>query len=107
MIEELTARQVAERLRGPNPPLLVDVREPWEQQTAAIDGAYHVPLGQLPSRIDELPRDRAIVLHCHHGGRSMQAARWLEAQGYSRLANMDGGIDAWSLTVNEAVPRYT
>lgn len=107
MIEELTARQVAERLREPDPPLLVDVREPWEHQTAAIVGAYHVPLGVLPSRVDELPRDRAIVLHCHHGGRSMQAARWLEAHGYPWLANMDGGIDAWSQTVDEAVPRYT
>jgi rhodanese-related sulfurtransferase len=107
MIENLTPCQVAERLRGPDPPLLVDVREPWEHQIAAITGARHIPLGVLPSRSNELPQDRLVVLHCHRGGRSIQAARWLEARGYSRLANMDGGIDAWSQTVDEAVPRYT
>ncbi|MGH8886436.1 MAG: rhodanese-like domain-containing protein [Egibacteraceae bacterium] len=107
MIEELEPRQVAERLCGSDPPLLVDVREPWEHQTAAIGGARHIPLGALPSRVDELPRDRPIVLHCHHGGRSMQAARWLELNGYPRLVNMNGGIDAWSQTVDETVPRYT
>jgi rhodanese-related sulfurtransferase len=107
MIEELTARQVAERLRGPDPPLLVDVREPWEHQIAAIAGAHHIPLGALPSRVGELPRDRPIVLHCHHGGRSLQAARWLESRGYQQLANMNGGIDVWSQTVDQAVPRYT
>jgi rhodanese-related sulfurtransferase len=106
MIEELEPRQVAERLRGSDPPLLVDVREPWEHQTAAIVGAYHIPLRTLPSRVDELPRDRSIVLHCHYGGRSMEAARWLKANGYLRLANMRGGIDAWSQTVDETVPRY-
>lgn len=107
MIEELTARQVAERLRGPDPPLLVDVRELWEFQTAAIAGSHHIPLGALPSRLVEVPRNRPIVLHCHRGGRSMQAARWLKSRGYSRLANMEGGIDAWSQTVDDTVPRYT
>ncbi|MGH8907640.1 MAG: rhodanese-like domain-containing protein [Egibacteraceae bacterium] len=107
MIEDLTPCQVAERLSGLDPPLLVDVRELWEFETAAISGACHIPLGQLPSRFGELPVERSIVLHCHHGGRSMQAAQWLRARGYMRLANMEGGIDAWSLTVDPTVPRYT
>jgi rhodanese-related sulfurtransferase len=106
MIEDLTPYQVAEQLRGPELPLLVDVRELWEFETAVIAGACHIPLGQLPSRLDELPIDRPIILYCHYGARSLQAARWLHSRGYTRLANLDGGIDAWSLTVDSTVPRY-
>lgn len=106
MIQDLTPRQVAERLCEPAPPLLVDVREPWEHQTAAIVGACHIPLGELSSRVDELSAGRTIVLYCHHGGRSMEAARWLTSRGFSQVANMQGGIDAWSRTVDPTVPRY-
>ncbi|MGH8930315.1 MAG: rhodanese-like domain-containing protein [Egibacteraceae bacterium] len=107
MIEDLTPRQVAERLRGPAPPVLVDVRERWEFETAAIIGAHHLPLGELPNRFGEVPRDRPVVLHCHHGARSMQAACWLEAHGYTQLANLAGGIDAWSRDVDPGIPRYS
>lgn len=106
MIEDLTPRQVADRLRGTEPPALIDVREPWEFQTARIAGAQHIPLGQLPSRLGDLPVGRPIVLYCHHGTRSMQAAHWLSDHGFAQLASLAGGIDAWSLTVDPAVPRY-
>jgi rhodanese-related sulfurtransferase len=106
MIEDLTPREAAERLAADDPPLLVDVREDWEHELAAIDGAVHIPLDELPARLTEIPADRPAVLHCHHGARSLQAATWMQAQGYDHLANLDGGIDAWSLTVDPSVPRY-
>jgi len=107
MIDRLSARQVADRLDAEDPPVLVDVREDWERQIASIPGSVHIPLGELPARAGELPSDRPLVLHCHHGGRSMQAAQWLTAQGHDRVANLEGGIDDWSLTVDPEIPRYS
>lgn len=107
MIDNLTPRQAAERLRGDDPPLLVDVREDWERDLASLPGAVHLPMGELPARLGELPRDREIVLLCHHGARSLQVAQWLSWQGYDRLANLDGGIDEWSRQVDPETPRYT
>jgi rhodanese-related sulfurtransferase len=86
--------------------LLVDVREDWERELASIPGSLHVPMGEVPARVDELPRDREVILYCHHGGRSLQVARWLEWQGYDRLANLEGGIDGWSQDVDPETPRY-
>lgn len=106
MIEDLTPNEVAERLSTDSPPLLVDVREDWERELAAIPGSIHIPMGQLPTRITELPTDREIVLTCHHGARSLQVAQWLEAQGYDELGNLEGGIDAWSEQVDPSIPRY-
>lgn len=86
--------------------LLVDVREQVEWDTARIDGARLLPLRGLPARLDELPQDQVIVVHCHHGGRSAQAVQFLRARGYAGATNLAGGIDAWSSTIDPAVPRY-
>jgi rhodanese-related sulfurtransferase len=106
MIEDLSPREVADRLNSEDAPLLVDVREGWERDLATIPGALPIRMADVPLRLDELPRERAIVVHCHHGARSYEVARWLEAHGYERLANLAGGIDAWSHDVDPAVPRY-
>jgi len=87
-------------------PLVVDVREPWEHDKARIDGATLIPMREIPARLGELPRDREIVLMCHHGSRSAQAAQWLAGNGVARVHNLAGGIDAWSRLVDPAVPRY-
>lgn len=107
MIDHLGPRQVAERLRSDEPPLLIDVREDWEREIAAIPDSRHVPITEMGTRLDEFPPDRDIILYCHHGARSLQVARWLEWQGYDRLANLEGGIDAWSLHVDPQTPRYS
>jgi rhodanese-related sulfurtransferase len=65
-----------------------------------------VPLATLPSRVHELPREREVVLVCHHGARSQQALHFLRAQGFTRLMNLTGGIDQWSVLVDPSVPRY-
>ena len=87
-------------------PALVDVREPWEYERCHIEGAQLVPLRELPARLAELPHDRELVLVCHHGGRSLQAAGWLARNGFSNVHNLAGGIDAWARTVDPAMPRY-
>ena len=87
-------------------PILLDVREPWELKAARIEGSTHVPMEQVPGRLAELERDRDVVVICHHGGRSMQVGMFLEKQGFSRVHNLVGGVDAWARTVDPAVPLY-
>lgn len=85
---------------------VVDVREPWESDIARIAGAELIPLGEFAARAEALPRDRPILIYCHHGGRSMQATQWLRRNGFDKAANVAGGIDAWSQLIDAAVPRY-
>jgi rhodanese-related sulfurtransferase len=87
-------------------PLLLDVREPWEQDKARITGSQLVPMGQIQARIAEIDDEREVVAICHHGGRSLQIAMYLEKNGFSRVHNLAGGIDAWSRTVDASVPLY-
>jgi rhodanese-related sulfurtransferase len=87
-------------------PLLLDVREPWEWQTARIDGAQLIPMREVPARLQELDSARDVVAICHHGGRSQQVAMFLEKNGFSKVHNLQGGVDAWSRTVDPAVPLY-
>jgi rhodanese-related sulfurtransferase len=93
----IEARQLQQSLSGPNPPLLVDVRQPQElQMFGAIAGSLLIPMNELPARLAELPRDREIVLYCKSGMRSGNAAAWLRQQGW-KAANLAGGIDQWRL----------
>lgn len=90
-------------------PLLLDVREAWEVQTAALPGITHVPMSQIPARVDEISAaadGKDVVAICHHGARSMQVALFLESRGVGALHNLSGGIDAWSAEVDPTVPRY-
>ena len=87
-------------------PLLLDVREPWEWQTARIEGAQHIPMREIPSRAGELDKGREVVAICHHGGRSQQVALFLEKNGFAKIHNLQGGVDAWSRTVDPSVPTY-
>ena len=103
---DIGPRELAERLARKDDLLLVDVREPGEHAVARIEGAILVPLRTLPARVGELDSRREIVLHCHHGVRSLQALQFLRQAGYPRLLNLRGGIDAWSREVDPAVPRY-
>lgn len=85
---------------------LLDVREPQELAMAAIDGAVHIPMQQIPGRLDELDRSRTIVVMCHGGMRSLQVAGFLAHQGFDQVVNLEGGIDAWSREVDPKIPRY-
>ena len=88
--------------------LLLDCRTPEEHATARIQGAILIPMQELPGRLGEIQawRDGRIIVHCHHGMRSLRVARWLREQGFAQAQSMAGGIDAWSETVDPTVPRY-
>lgn len=75
--------------------ILIDVREPWENEQMSIPGALLIPLGEIPDRLGEIPVDRDIYVHCRIGGRSAKAVDYLREHGRSRAINVAGGIDAW------------
>ena len=85
---------------------LVDVREAQEFALVSIDGALHIPLGELPARLGEIPTDRPAAVLCHHGSRSAMAQQFLNAGGSISVYNVVGGIDAWATTVDPSLPRY-
>ncbi|MEJ2576392.1 MAG: rhodanese-like domain-containing protein [Gammaproteobacteria bacterium] len=89
-------------------PLLLDVREPWEFGICHIRGSELLPMGQIPAATQggALPRDRDIVVICHHGIRSRQVAMFLEHQGFDRVINLQGGLDAWAREVDRDMPVY-
>ena len=105
-MERITAGELAAWLADERraKPVLLDVREPWEFEKARIEGATLIPMREVPAQIGQLDDDREVVAICHHGGRSMQVAMFLEKQGFKRVHNLVGGIDAWSRTVDPAVP---
>jgi rhodanese-related sulfurtransferase len=105
-VPELSPTEAAARLREPDPPLLLDVREPWEHARAHVDGARLVPLNSLPAALSALDPAREYVVLCHHGVRSMMAARFLKQRGFERVSNLRGGIAAWSDEVDPSVPQY-
>ncbi len=85
---------------------LIDVREGWERQTAAIQPSRHIPMGDIPASLPQLDPDDHIVVYCHHGVRSMNVTAWLRQQGFEKVQSMRGGIDRWSKTVDPKVPTY-
>jgi adenylyltransferase/sulfurtransferase len=103
---EIAAGELAPRLRGPEPPLLLDVREEWEWEAAHLDGALHIPLGQLPARLREVDTRREVVTICHHGMRSLAARELLLGAGFSRVKSLAGGIDQWAAEIDPALGRY-
>ena len=88
------------------PPLLIDVREPWEFEYCRIDGSLSIPLGELATRLSELPQDKALVMVCHHGNRSWHAAAMLEHSGFGPVHNLRGGVEEWASAVEPAMRRY-
>ncbi len=107
-VQSLSAPELAAWLADASrePPLLLDVREPWEVALCRIDGSRSVPRGQVPARADELDVDRPVVCICHHGGRSLQVAAWLAARGAGDVRNLTGGVAAWAQQVDPSFPTY-
>ena len=105
-IPQIQVRELEQRIASGQSFILLDVREPFEFEMARIEGANLIPLGQLPARLDELDRAQEIFVFCHSGVRSGQAAEFLRAAGFAKVANVAGGIDAWSEEIDPNVPRY-
>jgi len=107
MPEEVDPTTVARKLKErPDSILLLDVREPFERRMAVIVPSLHIPMNDIPDRLEEIPRDREVVVYCHSGARSLMVAGFLEGNGFPSVANLSGGIDAWSIQVDSKVPRY-
>jgi len=103
---QISPREVQQmRTRGENF-LLVDVREPWEHDAARIEDSLLIPLREIPENLSLLAGAGPLVLYCHHGIRSLDAAEWLRSQGIGNARSMSGGIERWSAEVDPRVPRY-
>ncbi|MBV9272202.1 MAG: hypothetical protein JO165_13995 [Candidatus Eremiobacteraeota bacterium] len=105
-MREITVEELAEWRKSGKHFVLLDVREPDEVETASVDGALHIPMGDVPARCAEIDRDTHVAVMCHKGGRSSRIARFLQSQGYENVVNVNGGIDAYAERVDETVPRY-
>lgn len=105
---EIAPRDVQAMLQGDEDVVLLDCREPKEHAIARVGAAQLVPMGDVPSRLQELQAhaDRTVVVMCHHGMRSLQVAQYLRRQGFDDVRSMAGGIDAWSREIDASVPRY-
>jgi len=104
-IPQITVQQLKRRIDAGEDVQLIDVREPWEAQIAQIGGKL-IPQNDVPNRLAEIDREREVVVHCKGGGRSQRIAEFLRQQGYERVANLAGGIGAWSNDIDPSVPKY-
>jgi rhodanese-related sulfurtransferase len=107
-MQQISAQQLAAWLADENQPkpLLLDVREAQELAICCLPGVKHIPLHLIPMQCSDLPSDLEIVVICHHGGRSMQAAMFLEHNSFSRVHNLSGGVEAWATNVDATMRRY-
>jgi rhodanese-related sulfurtransferase len=103
---ELDVHAATELLRGEDPPLLLDVREPAERQVCSLGEGLHIPIGEIPLTWQSLPRDRHLLVYCHHGMRSLRVAGFLRENGLHQVQSIRGGTDAWSLEIDPTVARY-
>ncbi|MFN2461830.1 MAG: rhodanese-like domain-containing protein [Candidatus Velthaea sp.] len=103
---EITVADLKKKRDSAGDFVLLDVREPDEIATAAIPGATLIPMMDIPQRIAELPKDKEIVVMCHHGARSAQVTEFLNSSGYPGAVNLAGGINAWSTEIDASIPRY-
>ena len=106
VVDHKTVQEIAAMLKGDNPPHIIDVREQWEWDIAHLEGSELIPLSSLPAQVHALDTARTYALLCHHGMRSEMAAHWLAQQGFTRLINIDGGIDAWARDVSPGMATY-
>lgn len=108
MVQQISAPDLARKRDAGEPLYLVDVRQAWEHETAALPESLLIPLAELPGRLDEIqpPKNALVIVYCHHGIRSLSAAAILEQHGIGPVASLAGGIDAWSMQVDPNVPRY-
>lgn len=105
-MRQMTVMEYKELLDSGADHVLLDVREPDELAIAAIHPCLEVPMRTIPQRMEELPKDKPIVVVCHTGTRSMQVCQFLDQSGYDNVVNLMGGINAWSRQIDPSVPLY-
>ena len=107
-MQQLMVQELAEWLADSQrvAPVLLDVREPWEHEQGHIKGTMLMPMHTVPLRLSELQPDAPVVCICHHGGRSMQVATFLQSKAFATVYNLAGGMDHWSQFVDSSIKRY-
>jgi rhodanese-related sulfurtransferase len=105
-VAEVPVQELKRRLDAGEPLLLLDVREPWECTIARLPGSVNIPLNEIPRRLQELGVAGDIVVMCKSGGRSRRAAEYLLAQGFERVGNLSGGINAWTREIDPGLTSY-
>jgi rhodanese-related sulfurtransferase len=103
MVHEITPLELKARRDAGDHPLVIDVREGWEVEQAALPDTLHIPMNEIPDRIGELDATRETIVMCRSGGRSMRVAMYLESRGFQNVANLAGGILAWSEDVDPSL----
>ncbi len=103
---EVNAQELKEKLDEGANLVLLDVREQFERSTAVIEPSLHIPMGDIPARVQELDPESRIVVYCHHGVRSLNVTAWLRQQGFEEVQSLRGGIDRWSREIDPKVPIY-
>ncbi|HSY57974.1 MAG TPA: rhodanese-like domain-containing protein [Terriglobales bacterium] len=103
---EITPREVKELMNRGEKFFFVDVREKWEFETSHIEGSQLIPLREVPGNLMKFENADQVVIFCHHGMRSLDAAAWLRSQGVESARSMVGGIDRWAAEIDPSVPRY-
>ncbi len=103
---EISAEDLKQKLDSGDALNLLDVRELWERRTACIEPSAHIPMGEVPARVQELDPEEHIIVYCHHGVRSMNVTSWLRQQGFEFVQSLRGGIDSWSRKIDPKVPLY-
>lgn len=107
VIPQVSPESLQQQLQeNPQAYFLLDVREPFEYQIVSLDNSVLIPMNQIPERLDELDKDQAIVVICHHGMRSENVAYYLDQQGFSQIFNLTGGIDAWARSCDSEMALY-
>ena len=106
MNKEISATEAAKLRNSEEAIVLLDVREHTELEICRIEGALHIPMGQVPANHESLPRDKKLIVFCHHGMRSLNVVQYLEAQGFENAINLGGGIHAWANDVESEMARY-
>ncbi|MGD0098118.1 MAG: rhodanese-like domain-containing protein [Terracidiphilus sp.] len=104
-IPQITVKELKRRIDTGEDVYILDVREPWEQKIAQIGGKL-IPQNEVPQRLAEIDREREVIVHCHHGVRSQRVAEILQQAGFPRVANLAGGIGAWSEEIDPKVAKY-
>jgi len=105
VIPQMSVKELKQRMDQGTAPVVIDVREPNEYQICNI-GARLIPMNTVPARLDEIPRDKDVVIQCKSGGRSQRVAEFLAQSGYTRVSNLAGGILAWATEIDPTMQKY-
>ena len=105
-MKDITPKQLKSRLDAGEAIDIIDVREAWEVAQGMLANAIHIPMDDIPDAVDQISKDKPVVIMCHTGRRSEQVAMWMDTEGFDNVLNLVGGIDQWSREIDPSLPRY-